>query len=80
MDCHYCGWSGGKHDPACPAECPPDVSQRRRAYWEIGKADGRTGKPCAFDNPSYRLGYNQGVIALEESGNGFNPTHEGRQW
>jgi len=72
MDCYYCGWKNGHHDPNCPQEKNND--------WEQGYSDGRAGLPNQRDDPVYLLGYGRGVVALEEAENGFDPIVEGRQW
>ena len=39
--CYYCGWSGGKHDPACPEVVPNPENAKK--LWRQGWDDGRAG-------------------------------------
>jgi hypothetical protein len=78
MECYFCGWSGGKHHPACPNT---NRITQNESDWRKGHADWRAGKPVQVpDNASYMLGFTAGNVALEEAENGFNPVIEGRQW
>ena len=78
MCCHYCRRGLGKHNPACPESMP--IDSQRRMLWDRGQSDGRRGQPSNSSDPAYSLGYDQGIIAIEEAANGFNPVIEGRQW
>jgi hypothetical protein len=65
--CHYCAWSGGKHDDACPSSVKSNM-----AFWRAGWTAGRSGKERALgygDHPAYNLGYLRGEVALEEAQN-----------
>ena len=64
MNCHYCCWSGGKHDNACPA-----VLLTARGRWDWGWNDGRDGLHKASQDLTYLLGYKVGEIAKEEAEN-----------
>lgn len=66
MDCYYCGWKNGYHNPHCPKENNPT--------WNSGNNDGSSGKePKQIDDKVYMLGWSRGVIALEERQNGYDP-------
>lgn len=86
MNCRYCNWRDGHHDPKCP-ELAQEGSIERKLYmvsWEDGYRDGRAGTEKFFQYPStpkeehdqtlteaaYLLGYGRGEVALEEAENG----------
>lgn len=77
MDCSYCRGSF-EHNPNCPKSAPNNFGRRTR--WMEGYSDGRRGSSSNSEDPSYSLGYDRGLVALEEAENGFNPVHEDRQW
>ncbi len=77
--CDRCGYSGGgKHDGGCP-EFMSDGPAKILAFkdWQEGYKQGRSGKdePNNASRP-YILGFAQGVVALEEVENGFDPNAE----
>ncbi len=70
--CMRCGYYHGGHAAGCPSNFPAH-SPERNAY-RAGRQDGRSGKAEALpENPSYALGFREGVVALEEAQNGFDP-------
>lgn len=70
-DCYYCKWRNGHHDPDCPNLTPANSPERK--LYEKGWEDGRQAKPETSDHPAYKLGYGNGMCALEEYENGFDP-------
>ncbi len=68
MNCYYCGWRNGHHDPNCP-----NVAKDPLHIWEEGYADGRIGTEPTNTGKVYRLGYGRGIVALESYENGYDP-------
>ena len=63
--CHYCKWSEGRHDEACP------VVTKKTDDYERGRSDGCSRSPAEPDaNSTYELGYTQGDAAADTSENG----------
>lgn len=76
MQCHYCGYRNGGHDSLCPKPGTPEMAE-----WDRGWREGRRGKESPTGaSKLFKMGWGRGNIALEESQNGFDPVHEGRQW
>ena len=76
MQCVYCGWRRGGHDPQCPNAMSQGSVERETALADFrrGRDHGRGGKePEPNSNPAYMLGWGQGVVALEEAENGYDP-------
>ena len=67
MDCFYCGWYDNNHAPNCPKKSTPEFQR--------GYEDGRYNKIVGFDpsKTDYNFGYSRGIIALENSENGYDP-------
>lgn len=87
MRCVYCRreYSTGvyqKDDPNHHADCPDkaglsteEAKKRRTAFW-IGHKEGQTlDQPNPLDavNPQYMMGFGEGICAVEERENGYNP-------
>lgn len=66
--CPYCSWRDNKHDPRCPQQYSPQ--------WDRGWKDGRSGKSMQEDDEEYNLGWGEGLVALEEAENGYDPRFE----
>jgi hypothetical protein len=64
--CTRCRHGEGSHDPACPTrEAGSEVEYS--LGWEVGRA----GEACPEGvHPSFRLGWVNGTVALEEAENG----------
>ncbi len=72
-DCRFCRYTGGAHNMlACPEAMAGEKKATAKAAWNDGYHNARQGKerPADDANPSYRLGYHQGEIALEAAQNG----------
>ena len=72
--CHYCRRGMGNHEVGCPVE-HSDVKAAKALYqtgWRIG-CSGSKMDPKLGLNSTYRLGFDNGVIALEEAENGYDP-------
>lgn len=71
LRCSRCSYSGGQHGPGCP-DAPgldPDIKCIRQENFTAGYIDGRGGRAANGTALSYRLGFNQGTVALEEAEN-----------
>ncbi len=75
-----CGWYAPgdgvgreSHDPACPEIQPAGLKVSSRVDNQRGFRDGRSGRDAdSLGSAFYRLGYNRGVVALEEAENGHD--------
>ena len=79
MRCLYCGYSEGGHNVACPESVSGDAKAKAHKAWQEGYRLGRGGRgerPAVDMSAAYNLGYGQGVVALEEAENGFDPRFE----
>ncbi|MBI2037422.1 MAG: hypothetical protein HYT15_00610 [Candidatus Magasanikbacteria bacterium] len=56
----------------------PKGKQREEAerVWQAGWKVGHAGCEATESNPTWRLGYHQGVVALEEAQNGEPPDYD----
>jgi hypothetical protein len=64
--CHYCQWGHPQHAEACPQS-----DKAKQALWRKGWDEGYLGLESPSNNdPTFRLGFGQGVVALEEAQNG----------
>jgi len=70
MECPKCKHKNGLHNPACPKALGTPEAE---AMYQRGREDGRAGRSKTEENPTYRLGYGNGVCALEEKQNGYDP-------
>lgn len=70
--CTWCRYYRGGHAAGCPSVFPEN-SPEKNAF-RAGRDDGRSGKAEARqENQFYALGFLEGVAALEEAQNGFDP-------
>ncbi|OGH91956.1 MAG: hypothetical protein A2534_01175 [Candidatus Magasanikbacteria bacterium RIFOXYD2_FULL_39_9] len=75
--CRCCKWTGNKHDVACPEGMSGITKVQALKAWDDGYRHGRGGREEPADtNASYTLGYLNGVVALEEVENGFDPNSD----
>lgn len=73
--CSYCDRPENAHHEACPG-----VNKNSQSEWNQGYTDGRSNRASKDLGPTYKLGYGHGVVAQEETENGFDPVYEGRRW
>ena len=75
MKCVYCAWEQS-HDSNCPESQALKIQGNARLEYNKGYRLGRAGENCPPSMSGiYRLGYQRGVVALEEAENG----HDGRE-
>ena len=72
MSCSYCGRREGSHDQACPDNTGSLFDKKKMRFWNLGWDEGRVGNKCLSGDPSFILGYDRGIIALESFENGFD--------
>ena len=72
MDCLFCRYSYGHH----AANCPEGDKKAEALFWR-GHAEGMSGlDKASLKNPIFEMGFQAGVIALEEKINGYDPSRD----
>lgn len=71
MRCRYCQHEEPSHAKGCPKHVSYQAEADRVLYaWQRGYNHGRSGSDAKEEDPSYHLGWLEGVRALEEASNG----------
>lgn len=72
MECQFCRYSQGHH----AANCPEGNKKAEALFWR-GYKEGREGlSEASYKNPIFEMGFQAGVIALEEAINGYDPSRD----
>ena len=81
--CRYCDYGELRHGEDCPATKEGQEKTTAMADYENGYKRGRNSDHLEAEegkSPAYHYGYSNGLVALEEAENAFDPISEGRQW